>query len=100
MNSAIELYDNISVNVEVKEESQGYPVAQELGRRGIYLAAAGSAVVGAWGLICLVGVQGIGRGVSMLIHFLIMRLVMPLMKWNESTVFKLDLLFELTAISF
>ena len=54
MNSSIELYDNISVDVDVRIDGEGYPVTKEFGRRGIYLAIAGSAVLGAWGLICLV----------------------------------------------
>ena len=54
MNSAIELYDNISVSVDAEKDSEGYPVTKELGRRGIYLAATGSAVLGIWGIVCLV----------------------------------------------
>ena len=53
MNRAIDCYDNISVNVDGAKDSHGYPATGEFERRGIYLAATGSAVLGAWGLVCL-----------------------------------------------
>ena len=52
--SAIELYDNITVSIDAKKDSDGFLVAEDLGRRGIYLAATGSALLGVWGLVCLV----------------------------------------------
>ena len=53
MNNAIEFYENISVSIEV-EDNSSCPVTKELGRRGLYVAATGSALLGIWGLVCLV----------------------------------------------
>ena len=54
MNNAIEFYENISVSIDVENNSDSCPVTKELGRRGLYLAATGSALLGIWGIICLV----------------------------------------------
>ena len=54
MNNAIEFYDTISVSIDVENNSDSCPVTKEFGRRGLYLAATGSAVLGIWGLVCLV----------------------------------------------
>ena len=54
MNSAIELYENITVSIDASMDSDGSLVAEDLGRRSIFMAATGSAVLGVWGLVCLV----------------------------------------------
>lgn len=53
MSNAIEFYESISVAVD--EEANSCPVTREIGRRGLWVALAGSAVIGIWGVICLVG---------------------------------------------
>ena len=51
---AIELYDNITVSIDARKTGDGFLAAEDLGGRGIFLTAIGSAVLGVWGLVCLV----------------------------------------------
>lgn len=53
MSNTIEFYD--SVSVAVNEEANCYPATREMERRGLWIALAGSAVIGIWAVICLVG---------------------------------------------
>jgi len=54
MNNAVEFYDGMSVGIDAESNVDVCPITKELGRRGIYLAATGSALLGIWGLVCLV----------------------------------------------
>lgn len=53
MSNTIELYESISV--EVNDEAARCPVTREVGRRGLWVTLAGSAVIGIWAVICLIG---------------------------------------------
>lgn len=53
MSNTIEFYD--SVSVAVNEEVDSCSPSREMERRGLWIALAGSAVIGAWAIICLVG---------------------------------------------
>ncbi len=53
MSNTIEFYD--SVSVAAHEEAGCYPATREMERRGLWVALAGSAVIGVWAVICLVG---------------------------------------------
>jgi hypothetical protein len=52
MNNAIEFYENISVTAD--QNADCCPVTKDVGKRGLYLALTGSAVIGIWGIVCLV----------------------------------------------
>ena len=71
MSNAIEFYESISVAVN---EEASCPVTKEMGRRGLWAALVGSAVIGIWGIICLVGGLCSCESLSMVKNSLIMAL--------------------------
>lgn len=73
MSDTIELFDAVSV-AAVKEEANSYPVTREMERRGLWVALAGSAVIGAWAVICLIGGLSTCGSLAMIKSSLIMAL--------------------------